>query len=179
MSMPLPVRYAWGLLWLQGVIWGGLALLMVTTAVLAVMAILANKNAIVGLAVAVVAGALTAGFAVGAITLARALARGSEAARKTAIGVEIAMTFLGAMSAAGWDFSGGLVPGIGGLAMATGAGLSLAAVVCLLRRNSGHYPAAPGGQGGAAAGISGPPAGPGSASCGPLPTAWGTATQPA
>lgn len=172
MPMPLPVRYAWGLLWLQGVIWGGLALLMVIAAGFAVMAILANRNAIVGLAVEVFAGALTAGFAVGAITLARALARGSEAARKTAIGVEIAMTFLGAMWAAGSNFSGGLVADIGGLATATGAGLSLAAVVCLLRRSARQFSTAPGSQGGAAARISRPPAGPGSASCGPLLTAW-------
>ncbi len=170
MPMPLPVRYAWGLLWLQGVIWGGLALLMVIAAVFAVMAILANQNAIVGLAAEAFAGMLTVGFAVGAITLARALARGSEAARKTAIGVEIAMTFLGAGWAAGSNFAGGLVAGVGGLATATGAGLSLAAVVCLLRRSARQYSTAPASRGGA--GISRPPAGPGSASCGPLPTAW-------
>ncbi|HCU94169.1 MAG TPA: hypothetical protein DHU96_16170 [Actinobacteria bacterium] len=175
--MPLPVRYAWGLLWLQGLIWGGLALLMVIGAVVAVIDILANVNAVVALALAVFAGALTVGFATGEIVLARALARGSKGARKTAIGVEIAMTSLGAMWAAGSNFSGGLVAGAGGLAAAAGAGLSLAAVVCLLHRSTRQYSAVHGNQGGIDAGLSRPPAGPSSASCGPLPAAWGTASQ--
>ena len=149
--MPRPVRYAWCLLCLQGVIWAGLALLMVIAAVVAVMAILKNQNAIVGLAVEVFAGAVTVGFAVGTITLARALARGLEAARKTAIGVEIAMTLLGAIWAADSNFSAGLVANVGGLAAAAGASLSLAAVVWLLRRSARQYSAAAGNQDGRAA----------------------------
>jgi hypothetical protein len=163
--MPLPVRYAWGLLWLQGVIWGGLALLMVVGDVVAVMQILADQNAIVGLVAELLIGGLAASFAVGTILLARTLARGNEGARKTAIGVEIAMTCLGVMMTASSNFSGGLVADVGALAATTGAGLSLAAVVCLLRRSARRYFAMPGNRGGfIGEGRSRPPAEPGSAS---------------
>ncbi len=164
--MPLAVRYAWGLLWLQGVIWAGLALLMVVGEVVAVMQILADQNAIVGLAVELFAGGLAAGFAVGTIQLARAFASGSEGARKTAIGVEIAMTCLGALMTVSSNFSGGLVADVGALAAAAGGGLSLAAVVCLLRRGARRYFAVAGNRDGAIdSGRRRPPAGPGSASC--------------
>jgi hypothetical protein len=164
-SMPLPVRYGWGLLWLQGVIWAGLALLMLIGEVVAVMQILRDQNEVVGLAVEVITGGLAASFAAGAIVVARSLARGSEGARKAAVGVEIAMTCLGAMMAASVNLSGGLVAGAGGLAAATGAGLSLAAVVCLLRRSARQYCGEPVNQGGAIdSGRDRPPAGPGSAS---------------
>jgi hypothetical protein len=164
--MPLPVRYAWGLLWLQGIIWGGLAILMVVGAYLAFRAILADQNAIVGFAITLFAAALTVFFAAGEVVLARALARGSDGARNTAIGVEIAMTFLGAMWAAGSNFSGGLVARVVGLAAAVGAGLSVAAIVCLLLRIARQHSVAPGNRGGMDAGLARPPAGPGSASCG-------------
>jgi hypothetical protein len=164
--MPLPVRYARGLLWLQGVIWGGLALLMVVGEVVAVMQILADQNAIVGLAAEVFIGGVAASFAVGTILLARTLACGNEGARKTAIGVEIAMTCLGVITTASSNFSGGLVADVGALAATTGAGLSLAAVVCLLRRSARRYFAGPGNRGGVIGpGRSRPPAEPGSASC--------------
>jgi hypothetical protein len=60
--MPLPVRYAWGLLWLQGVIWGGLALLPVVGAFYAAEEILATQNVVVGLIVEMLAAAVGAGL---------------------------------------------------------------------------------------------------------------------
>jgi hypothetical protein len=162
--LPLAVRYVSGLLWLQGVIWGALALLMVIGIVVAVMQILANQNAIVGLAAEVVICGIASVFAGGTITLARALGRGGEGGRKTAIGVEIAMTCLGAMMAASSDFSGGLVADAGALAAVAGICLSLAAVVCLLRPGARQYLAVPGNpEGTNGPGTGGPSAGPGSA----------------
>ena len=83
------------------------------------------------------------------------------------------MTLLGAMWAGNSNFSGGLLARLGGVAAAVGAGLSLTAVLCVLRRSARHYSAVPGSHDGIDAGRACPPAGTGSAvPMGRAPRAW-------
>jgi len=88
--------------------------------------------------------ALTGGFAITKIRLARRLGGGQERTRKAVIGVEIAMTCFGALITAGANPSGGFPAGFFALAGITGGGLSLAAAVGLMRRAARRYFAEPG-----------------------------------
>jgi hypothetical protein len=93
--MPPGVRYACGLLWLQGLIWGGLASLLILGIVAAATQVPADRHAAFALVAEAVMCGLASCFAVGTIVLARFVARRDEGARKAAIGVEIAMACLG------------------------------------------------------------------------------------
>jgi hypothetical protein len=87
--------------------------------------------------------ALTGGFAMTKILLARRLSSGRERIRRAVVGVEIAMACLGALITAGVDPAGGLPAGFIALAAITGGGLSLAAAVRLMRRQARQYFADP------------------------------------
>lgn len=159
--MPASVRYARGLLWLQGFIWGGLAGVSVISLAAGMTGVLGRHRSWPTAAVVVllVAIALSAGFAVTKIRLARRVARGGRKTRKMVIRVEIGMTCMGVLMTAGISPSGGLPADMIALAAMGGAGLSLAAVLALLRRRARDYFAATGSA--AAPGGSEPPAVPG------------------
>lgn len=89
-----------------------------------------------GFALAAVA---VAGFAAMKFWLAAALGAGSARARRAAIGVESAMACFGFLGLLAIDPSGGLPADMLGLPLIAGAGLSLAAVVALLRPPARRY----------------------------------------
>jgi hypothetical protein len=157
------VRYARGLLWLQGFIWAGLAGVSAISLAAGMTEVLARHRSwhTAAIVVLLVAIALSGGFAVMKIRLARRAARGGRRTRKMVISVEIAMTCMGVLMTAGISPSGGLPADMVALAAMGGAGLSLAAVLALLRRRARDYFAATGSA--AAPGGSEPPTGPGSA----------------
>lgn len=143
--LPASVRYARGLLWLQGGIWAWLA--ASTTVAIAVMLLDVLRGHRAWGSAAAVAGALavaalTGFFAASKIRLATRLRDGSNRTRKTAVGIEVAMTLLGALITAGADPSGGMPADFVTLAALVGGGLSLAAAIGLLRRPAREYFAA-------------------------------------
>lgn len=146
-QLPVSVRYARGLLYLQGSIWAFLAVSSAATTVVTMGHVLAGHKtwgsfaAEVGWLPALIA--LTSAVAVTKFTLARRLSARREAIRKTVIAIEIAMTGLGALITAGVDPSGGMPAGVLGLAATVGGGLSLAAAVGLIRRRARQYFANP------------------------------------
>jgi len=88
---------------------------------------------------------LTGGFAAAKFLLARSLASRWERARKTVIGVEIAMACLGALMTAGaLGSSGGFPAALYFFAGFVGGVLSLAAAVGLSRRPARQFFAEPG-----------------------------------
>jgi hypothetical protein len=142
--VPHSVRYARGLLWLQGGIWALVAIVGTIDGVISLAQILgghgarssnAVAGAVVGLSIAVVAG----GLAVLKMRLAVRITRASGRTRKTVIGVEIAMTCLGTLMTASVDYSGGVPADLIALAALAGGGLSLAAAIGLLRRKAMQY----------------------------------------
>lgn len=140
--MPLAVRYALGLLWLQGSIW---IVLAGFSGLDAAVFLAGHRPRDAGAAVAVLIGegALAGGFGVLKIGLARRLARGGDRFRKAAVAVEIAMTCLGVLLAgAGGSPSGGVPADFVLLAAGGGAGLSLVAALGLLGRPARGYCAA-------------------------------------
>jgi len=145
-GLPSAVRYARGLLWLQGAIWALLALGFAVPTLAGLADVLAGHRtwfaAAVGWLPAV--AALTGGFAMTKILLARRLGGGQERIRKVVIGAEISMTCLGVLITAGVNPAGGLPAGFLALAAVTGGGLSLAAAMGLMRRESRRYFAGPG-----------------------------------
>jgi len=147
-GLPPAISYARGLLRLQGLIWALLAIGFAVPALLALTDVMSGYRSWAWFAatVGVLPGvtALTGGFAIAKIRLARRLGGGQERTRKAVIGVEIAMTCLGALITAGADPSGGFPAGFFALAAITGGGLSLAAAVGLMRREARRYFADPG-----------------------------------
>src|SRR5215475_2410735 len=93
---PASVRYARGLLWLQGGIWAWLAISgTVTTAVMVIEVLAGHREWSSAAAVVVVwlpVALLTGVFAMTKIRLAAQLCSGRDQARKTVIGIELAMT---------------------------------------------------------------------------------------
>lgn len=157
--MPASVRYVRGLLWLQGSIWGMFAFFSVIDLAVGIPQMMAHHDGAPLVALLVVI-ALTGGFALVKVRLAGRVARGGRRTRRTVIGVETAMTCLGALMTAAGSPSGGLPADMVILAGMGGAGLSLAAVIAFLRGSARQFFAA------AAAADPGdpkPPAGPGSA----------------
>lgn len=144
-QMPLSVRYARGLLWLQGGIWASAALLWAGWAVTAGVKALAGdtdllrRGGVVFLSVAV----MTSGFAVAKFRLARSLAGRRERTRKVVIGVEFAMAGLGALITVSTNLSGGMQTGLLLFPAFAGGGLSLAAALGLLRRPARQFFAEP------------------------------------
>jgi hypothetical protein len=146
--LPSAVRYARGLLWLQGAIWALLAIGFAVPTVVTLIHVLVGQRTWASFAAAVgwlpVMAALTGGFAMTKIRLARRLGGGHERIRRVVIGVEIAMTCLGALITAGVDPAGGMPADMVALAAITGGGLSLAAALGLMRRQARRYFANPG-----------------------------------
>ena len=143
-QVPPSVRYARGLLWLQGCIWAALASFSAVDLVIFMAQVHGswNRSAVTvasALAVAIAAG----GCALTEIRLARRLVRGRRRTRKTVIGIEIAMTCWGALLTGTVSPSGGVPADLFALAAVSGAALSLAAVVGLLRRRARQYFATP------------------------------------
>jgi len=143
-GLPPAVSYARGLLRLQGLIWALLAIGFAVPALLALTDVMNGHRFAAGVGWLPAVAALTGGFAIAKIRLARRLGGGQEPTRKAVIGVEIAMTCLGALITAGADPSGGFPAGFFALAAITGGGLSLAAAVGLMRREARRYFADPG-----------------------------------
>jgi hypothetical protein len=140
--MPASVRYARGLLWLQGGIWAWLTISSTVTIAVMLIEVLAGHRAwgTAAPAAGLLPVALFAGaFAATKICLATRLRAGHNRARKTAVGVEFAMTCLGALIVAGADASGGMTADFVTLAALVGGGLSLAAAVGLLHRPAREY----------------------------------------
>jgi hypothetical protein len=134
---PRSVRYARGLLGLQAGCWvlaSGLCMLGVA------------ENAAVGYSLGAagfaLAGVITAMFAVLKWRLAKRVLAGYAQSRKVAIGVELSMTCFGALGSLSLDLSGGIAVGLIGLPFMVGTGLSLAAVIGLLRPPARRYFAA-------------------------------------
>jgi len=145
--MPRSVRYARGLLWLQGGIWAcGALLYAVWTLVTGISALAGHANFIHnGGALFLSAAVMTGGFAAAKFLLARSLGGRRERIRKTVIGVEMAMACLGALITAGAvDSSGGLPAGLFLCAGFVGGALSAAAALGLLRRPARQSFAQPG-----------------------------------
>jgi hypothetical protein len=145
--MPRSVRYARGLLWLQGGIWAcGALLYAVWTLVTGISALAGHANFIHnGGALFLSAAVMTGGFAAAKFLLARSLAGRRERIRKTVIGVEMAMACLGALITAGAvDSSGGFLAGLFVCAGFVGGALSVAAALGLLRRPARQFFAQPG-----------------------------------
>lgn len=144
--MPLSVRYAQGMLWLQGGIWACAALLWAGWAVTAAFKALVGdtdllrRGGVVFLSVAV----MTSGFAVAKVRIARSLAGRRERTRKVVIGVEFAMAGLGALITVGTNLSGGIQAGLLLFPASVGGGLSLAAALGLLRRPARQFFVEPG-----------------------------------
>jgi hypothetical protein len=145
--MPRSVRYARTLLQLQGGIWACGAL------VYAAWTVVTGITALTGHAYFIHSGGalflslalLTGGFAAAKFLLARSLANPRERARKTVIGVEIAMACLGALMTAGaLDSSGGFPAALYFFAGFAGGILSLAAAAGLLRRPARQFFTEPG-----------------------------------
>src|SRR5262245_57591879 len=136
--MPSAVRYARGLLWLQGAIWACLAIGYAVPAAVILIQVLSGQRTWASFAAAVgwlpAVAALAGGFAMTKILLARRLSGGHERIRRAVVGVEIAMACLGALITAGVDPAGGITAGFIALAAITGGGMSLAAPVRLMRR---------------------------------------------
>lgn len=142
--MPHSVRYARGLLWLQGGIWALLAVVGAIDGAISLAQVLAAHSArssnavagaVVGPSIAVVAG----GLAVLKMRLAMRITRASGRTRKTAIVVEVAMACLGILTTVSVDYSGGVPADLIALAALIGGGLSLAAAIGLLRRKARQY----------------------------------------
>lgn len=140
--LPASVRYARGLLFLQGGIWAWLAASSTVTGAVVLIEVLAGHRtsgtAIAG-AAALSAAVLTGLFAATKIRLAIRLRDGRDRTRKTAVGVELAMTCLGALITAGADPSGGMPADMVTITALVGGGLSLAAAIGLLRRPARQY----------------------------------------
>lgn len=143
--MPRSVRYARGLLWLQGGIWACGAFLYAGWAVTAGVRALAGDFGLLrhGGVVFLTVAVMTGGFAAAKFHLARSLAGRRERTRKAVIGVEITMAGLGALITAGVDLSGGLPAGLLFFPALAGGGLSLAAALGLLRRPARQFFAQP------------------------------------
>lgn len=142
--VPHSVRYARGLLWLQGGIWALLAVVGTIDGVISLVQVLAghgarSRNAVAGPVVGLSIAAVASGLAVLEMRLAVRIARASGRTRKTVIGVEIAMTCLGILMTAGADPSGGMPADFVTLAALVGGGLSLAVAIGLLRRKARQY----------------------------------------
>jgi hypothetical protein len=142
--VPHSVRYARGLLWLQGGIWALLAVVGAIDGAISLAQVLAAHSArssnavagaVVGLSIAVMAG----GLAALKMRLAMRITRASGRTRKTAIVVEVAMTCLGILMTVSVDYSGGVPADLIALAALIGGGLSLAAAIGLLRRKARQY----------------------------------------
>jgi hypothetical protein len=132
------VRHARGLLGLQAGCW-------VVASTLCVLGV--AENAAVGSALGAagfaLAGVIAAMFAVLKGRLARHLLAGTAQGRKVAIGVELSMTCFGALGTLSLDPSGGIAIGLIGLPFVVGTGLSLSAVLGLLRPPARRYFASP------------------------------------
>lgn len=140
--LPTSVRYARSLLFLQGGIWAWLAAASTVTGAAMVGEVLAGhraSGAAIAGAAALSAAALTGLFAATKIRLAIRLRDGRDRTRKTAVGVEVAMTCLGALMTTAADPSGGMPADMVTLAALVGGGLSAAAAIGLLRRPARQY----------------------------------------
>lgn len=145
-QMPVSVRYAQGLLRLQGGIWACGAVLWVGWAVTAGVKALAGDADLLrrGGVFFVLVAAMTSGFAVSKFRLARSLAGRRERTRKVVVGVEFAMAGLGTLITVGTNLSGGVQAGLLLFPAFVGGGLSLAAALGLVRRTARQFFGEPG-----------------------------------
>jgi hypothetical protein len=144
-QVPLSVRYARNLLWLQGAIWAVLATFSAIDWVIFMTHVHGSWDKAAVTVVWLLAEVVAAGgCALTEFRLARRLVRGRVRTRNTVIGVEIAMTCWGVLLTGTVSPAGGFPADLFGLATMGGAALSLAAAVGLLRRRARHYFATPG-----------------------------------
>lgn len=137
---PRSVGYACGLLRVQAACW-----VVVSALCMLELAESATVGSALGTAISALAGVIAVMFAILKWQLARRLLACPGQRRKVAIGVEFAMTCFGALGTLSPNLSGGIVfLGPIGLAFIVGGtGLSLAAVIGLLRPPARRYFAAP------------------------------------
>lgn len=133
---PRSVRYACSVLRLQAGCW-------VFASALCMLGIAENAAAdsALGAAGFALAGVMAVMFAILKGRLGRRVLAGTARARKVAIGVELSMTCLGALGTLSLNLSGGITVGLIGLPVIVGTGLSLAALIGLLRPPARRYSA--------------------------------------